>query len=67
MGLKDIWESLYVVDRIVQQAFSKSSNPLIDPYFSERALGFEKGRNAHQAIELAEQYYLEESTGSSGL
>ena len=48
-----------VLDRVVQQAILQVTEPRIDPYFSERSFGFRKGRNAHQAIKLAEQYYQE--------
>ena len=48
-----------VLDRVVQQAILQVIEPIIDPNFSERSFGFCKGRNAHQAIELAEQYYEE--------
>ncbi|WP_244094372.1 group II intron reverse transcriptase/maturase [Jeotgalibacillus salarius] len=46
-----------VLDRVVQQAILQVIEPRIDPYFSENSFGFRKGRNAHQAIKLAEQYY----------
>ncbi|WP_230198809.1 reverse transcriptase domain-containing protein [Massilibacterium senegalense] len=46
-----------VLDRVVQQAILQVIEPIIDPYFSENSFGFRKGRNAHQAIKLAEQYY----------
>ncbi|WP_232718543.1 group II intron reverse transcriptase/maturase [Bacillus sp. FJAT-45037] len=48
-----------VMDRVVQQAILQVIEPKIDPYFSEKSFGFRKGRNAHQAIKLAEQYYEE--------
>jgi group II intron reverse transcriptase/maturase len=48
-----------VLDRVVQQAILQVIDPLIDPQFSERSFGFRKGRNAHQAVKLAEQYYQE--------
>ncbi len=48
-----------VLDRVVQQAILQVIEPKIDPYFSEKSFGFRKRRNAHQAIELAEQYYQE--------
>lgn len=48
-----------VLDRVVQQAILQVIEPIIDPYFSEKSFGFRKGRNAHQAIKLAEQYYQE--------
>lgn len=48
-----------VLDRVVQQAILQIIDTIIDPYFSNRSFGFRKGKNAHQAIELAEQYYQE--------
>lgn len=48
-----------VLDRVVQQAILQIIDPLIDPYFSKHSFGFRKGRNAQQAIELAEVYYQE--------
>lgn len=48
-----------VLDRVVQQAILQVIEPIIDPYFSDNSFGFRKGRNAHQAIKLAEQYYQE--------
>lgn len=48
-----------VLDRVVQQAILQIIDPIIDPYFSEKSFGFRKGRNAHQAIKLAETYYEE--------
>lgn len=48
-----------VLDRVVQQAILQIIEPIIDPHFSENSFGFRKGRNAHQAIKLAEQYYQE--------
>lgn len=48
-----------VLDRVVQQAILQVINPIIDPNFSDKSFGFRKGRNAHQAIKLAEQYYEE--------
>ncbi|WML38647.1 group II intron reverse transcriptase/maturase [Neobacillus sp. OS1-2] len=48
-----------VLDRVVQQAILQVIEPIIDPYFSDKSFGFRKGRNAHQAIKLAEQHYQE--------
>ncbi|MFS0647597.1 group II intron reverse transcriptase/maturase [Siminovitchia sp. 179-K 8D1 HS] len=48
-----------VLDRVVQQAILQVIEPIIDPHFSKKSFGFRKGRNAHQAIQLAEQYYEE--------
>ena len=45
--------------RVVQQAILQIIYPIIDPHFSDKSFGFRKGRNAHQAIRLAEKYYEE--------
>src|SRR5690625_2705990 len=47
------------LDRVVQQAILQVINPIIDPHFSENSFGFRKGRNAHQAIKQAQEYYKE--------
>lgn len=46
-----------VLDRVVQQAILQVIEPKIDPYFSDNSFGFRKGRNGHQAIKVAQQYY----------
>lgn len=48
-----------VLDRVVQQAILQVIDPIIDPHFSDNSYGFRKGRNAHQAIEKAKEYYEE--------
>lgn len=48
-----------VLDRVVQQAILQIIDPIIDPQFSDNSFGFRKGRNAHQAIEKAKEYYQE--------
>lgn len=48
-----------VLDRVVQQAILQVIDPIIDPHFSEYSFGFRKGRNQHQAIEKAKEYYQE--------
>jgi group II intron reverse transcriptase/maturase len=48
-----------VLDRVVQQAILQVINPIIDPHFSNNSYGFRVGRDAHQAIKRAEQYYQE--------
>lgn len=48
-----------VLDRVVQQAILQVIEPIIDPHFSDNSFGFRKGKNAHQAIKLAERYYQE--------
>lgn len=47
------------LDRVVQQAILQVIDPIIDPHFSDNSYGFRKGRNAHQAIDKAKQYYEE--------
>src|SRR5699024_8231199 len=47
------------LDRVVQQAILQVIDPIIDPHFSENSFGFRKGRNQHQAIERAKEYYQE--------
>lgn len=46
-----------VLDRVVQQAILQVIDPIIDPHFSNNSYGFRKGRNAHQAIDKAIEYY----------
>ena len=46
-----------VLDRVVQQAILQVIDPIIDPNFSDKSFGFRKGRNQHQAIEKAKEYY----------
>ena len=48
-----------VLDRVVQQAILQVIDPIIDPHFSDNSFGFRKGRNAHQAIKKAQEYYEE--------
>src|SRR5690625_2542572 len=48
-----------VLDRVVQQAILQVIDPIIDPQFSDNSFGFRKGRNQHQAIERAKEYYKE--------
>lgn len=48
-----------VLDRVVQQSILQVIDPIIDPHFSDKSFGFRKGRNAHQARKLAQQYYEE--------
>lgn len=48
-----------VVDRLIQQAMAQVLTPLFDPQFSEHSYGFRPGRNAHQAIEVAQTYLQE--------
>lgn len=48
-----------VIDRTIQQAILQIIEPIIDPHFSNHSYGYRKGRNTHQAIEQAQQYYEE--------
>ncbi len=45
-----------VVDRFLQQAMAQTLTPLFDPLFSPTSYGFRPGRNAHQAIQQAQEY-----------
>lgn len=46
-----------VIDRMIQQAIAQILQPIFEPRFSENSYGFRPGRNAHQAIRKAEEYY----------
>jgi len=46
-----------VVDRVFQQALVQVLTPIFEPTFSESSYGFRPGRNCHQAIEKAKEYY----------
>lgn len=46
-----------VIDRMIQQAIVQIVQPIFEPLFSEQSYGFRPGRNAHQAIKKAEEYY----------
>lgn len=45
-----------VVDRLIQQALLQVLQPIFEPGFSESSYGFRPGRNAHQAVQAAQQY-----------
>jgi len=45
-----------VIDRFLQQAIAQALTPLFEPLFSPTSYGFRPGRNAHQAIEQAQEY-----------
>ena len=47
------------VDRMIQQALSQVLSPIFEIEFSNYSYGFRPGRNAHQAIQQAEQYINE--------
>ncbi len=42
---------------MIQQAVAQVLQPIFEPLFSENSYGFRPGRNAHQAIKKAEEYY----------
>jgi len=46
-----------VIDRMVQQAISQILTPIFEKKFSASSYGFRPGRNAHQAIVKAKEYY----------
>ena len=46
-----------VMDRMIQQAIAQVLTPIFEPEFSEWSYGFRPGRNAHQAIRQAQEYY----------
>lgn len=48
-----------VLDRLIQQAMQQVLSPIFEPTFSEASYGFRVGRNAHQAIEQAQEYVAE--------
>ena len=48
-----------VVDRMIQQAIAQVLSPIFEKEFSKYSYGFRPGRNAHQAIEQAQQYINE--------
>ena len=45
-----------VVDRFLQQAIAQVLTPLFEPLFSPHSYGFRPGRNAHQAVQQAQEY-----------
>jgi len=47
------------VDRMIQQAIAQVLSPIFEKEFSNYSYGFRPGRNAHQAIEQAQQYINE--------
>lgn len=48
-----------VLDRFLQQAIAQALTPVFEPLFSAHSYGFRLGRNAHQAIEQAQEYIRE--------
>ena len=48
-----------VADRMIQQALAQVLSPIFEVDFSNYSYGFRPGRNAHDAIQQAEQYINE--------
>ena len=48
-----------VIDRMIQQAIAQVLEPIFEKTFSGSSYGFRTGRNAHQAIKKAKEYYDE--------
>ena len=46
-----------VIDRMVQQAVAQVLEPIFEKVFSQSSYGFRPGRNCHQAIRQAKEYY----------
>ena len=45
-----------VADRLIQQALHQVLSPVFEPGFSVGSFGFRPGRNAHQALKVAQQH-----------
>jgi len=45
-----------VLDRLIQQALHQVLSPIFEPTFSDHSYGFRPGRNAHQAVQVAQSY-----------
>ena len=52
-----------VMDRLIQQAVAQALTPLFEPGFSAQSYGFRPGRRAHDAVQTAQGYIREGSTG----
>jgi group II intron reverse transcriptase/maturase len=48
-----------VIDRMLQQAVAQVLQPIFEKTFSDSSYGFRPGRNAHQAVKKAKQFYEE--------
>ena len=51
------------VDRLIQQALHQVLDRVFDPGFSDHSYGFRKGRGAHDAVEAARAYVVDEGRG----
>jgi len=50
-----------VVDRLICQAIAQVLTPVFDPYFHPHSFGFRPGRSAHQAVERARQFIVDDA------
>jgi group II intron reverse transcriptase/maturase len=50
-----------VVDRLICQAIAQVLSPVFDPYFHPHSYGFRPGRSAHQAVERARQFIVDDA------
>jgi len=48
-----------ITDRLIQQSVARVIRPAMEAQFSDHSYGFRPGRNAHQAVARAAQYYDE--------
>lgn len=48
-----------VLDRFIQEAIQQALSPLYEPTFSEHSYGYRPGRNAHDAVKVAQGYIQE--------
>lgn len=49
------------VDRLICQALSQVLTPVFDPHFHPHSFGFRPGRSAHQAVERARQFIVDDA------
>ncbi|MDE0001084.1 MAG: reverse transcriptase domain-containing protein [Rhodospirillaceae bacterium] len=47
-----------MLDRLIQKALHQVLSPIFEPTFSEHSYGFRPGRNAHQAVLVAQRQVL---------
>jgi group II intron reverse transcriptase/maturase len=49
------------VDRLICQALSQVLTPVFDPHFHSHSFGFRPGRSAHDAVERARQFIVDDA------
>src|SRR6185437_8537986 len=49
------------VDRLICQAIAQVLTPVFDPHFHPHSYGFRPGRSAHQAVERARQFVVDDA------